>query len=255
MSFQYKSIRALLIVLIGLINSSCNGVRDLDEIKESDTLNVVMCYNPLGYYHQEDSTKGVQNEMIKAFCKELGINAKIEVQDNLEESIKGLEDGKYDIAAQLLPVTSELKEKVQFTNSICKDKQVLVQRKRTKDQKQDFIKSQLEIPGHCISMPKNSPFNDRLKNLAQEIGDTIEIDEIDKYQSEQLIILVAQGDLDYTVCNYNLAKQLGEKYPQLDYSTAISFTQMQAWAVNKKSVKLLEAVNKWIDNNADKYFK
>lgn len=243
-------------LLVSLFAFSCtSGPRDFEEIKEDGELRVVMSYNPLGFYRSEDTIAGVQHDMISEFCKQEGLNCKVTVQADLSTSINDLKDGKYDLIVKLIPVTTELKALVEFTHPLCLDKQVLVQRKTNKaNQEIPYIKSQLELPGHCISMPKNSPYTARLKNLAQEIGDTIHIDEINNYQSEQLIVLVAKGDLDYTVCNYKLAKKVGAKYPQLDYSTAISFSQMQAWAVNKESERLLEKLNQWIDKNNDKYF-
>lgn len=246
-----------LIAFLAISLSNCsNGKRDLKEIKDKGVLRVAMDYNPLGYYHKEDSITGVQYEMVNALCNSLGVKAEIEMEADLDLCIEGLKNGKYDMVARLIPVTTELKQSVQFTNPICLDKQVLVQRKsNAANQMVPYIKSQLELPGHTISMPKNSPYIARLKNLAQEIGDTIQIDEINNYQSEQLIILVAKGDLDYTVCNYNLVKRIGNKYPQLDYSTAISFSQMQAWALNKDSEDLLNEVNNWINDNSEKYFK
>ncbi|MBO4332777.1 MAG: transporter substrate-binding domain-containing protein [Paludibacteraceae bacterium] len=247
---------AVCMLLAFMLPSCNNGVRDLNDIKEEGVLRVAMGYNPLGYYHKKDSVTGVQYEMVNALCNHMGVKAEIEMEADIDLCIEGLKKGKYDLVARLIPVTTELKESVQFTSPICLDKQVLVQRKRNAaDQNVPYIKSQLELPGHHISMPKNSPYIARLKNLAQEIGDTIQIDEIDNYQSEQLIILVAKGDLDYTVCNYNLVKRIGNKYPQLDYNTAISFSQMQAWALNKSSEKLLQEVNNWIDANSEKYFK
>lgn len=250
-------IKIAIIALYTLCTSSCtSGIRDLNEIKDKGVLRIAMDYNPLGYYHKEDSITGVQYEMVNSLCNSLGVKAEIVMEADLDLCIDGLKKGKYDMVARLIPVTTELKQSVQFTNPICLDKQVLVQRKsNAAEQAVPYIKSQLELPGHCISMPKNSPYIARLKNLAQEIGDTILIDEVNNYQSEQLIILVAKGDLDYTVCNYNLVKRIGNKYPQLDYSTAISFSQMQAWALNKESEELLTEVNKWIDDNSEKYFK
>lgn len=260
MSISKLSIKHVSLVVaatLSLLANGCNSEpRDLAEIKEDGVLRVAMNYNPLGYYRQGDDTiTGLQHDMVQALAKELGVEVSVVVNADLDGSIEDLENGEYDLLARLIPVTKELKEKVQFTNPICLDRQVLVQRKKNAlNQDKPYIKSQLELPGHCISMPKNSPYISRLRNLAQEIGDTIQIEEIANYQSEQLIILVAKGDLDYTVCNYNLAKKIGEQYDQLDYKTAISFSQMQAWAVNKKSKALLEEVNKWIDKNTDKFF-
>lgn len=88
----------------------------------------------------------------------------------------------------------------------------------------------------------------RLRNLEAEIGDTIYIQEMDKYGSEQLISLVAHGDINYAVCEESIAIAAADSLPQIDISIAIGFTQFYSWAVNKQSPILLDSLNVWIDD-------
>lgn len=69
---------------------------------------------------------------------------------------------------------------------------------------------------------KGSPSILRIRNLGNEIGDTIYIKEIDKYGSEQLISLVAHGDIDYAVCDESIARAVTDSIPQIDINTDIS---------------------------------
>lgn len=249
-----KKLQALLFIFSLISVISCNQKpRDWNEIEKDGKLKVAIEYNALGYYHSDDSISGIQYQMISAFCKENHIEPIFEMQENIEKGLKGIEDGQYDVVASLIPTTSKLKERVAFTSTICLDKQVLVQRK-TKDSC-TFINNQLKLPGHCITMPKNSPYIARLKNLEKEIGDTLNIEEVDFYQSEQIIILIANGDMDYTVCSYSQAARMAKTYPQIDYSTNISFNQMQAWALNNKSPELLARLNSWLEQHSEEYFK
>ena len=87
----------------------------------------------------------------------------------------------------------------------------------------------------------------RIHYLGNEIGDTIYIKEIEKYGSEQLISLVAHGDIDYAVCDESIARAVTDSLPQLDINTAISFTQFYSWAVSKQSPALLDSLNTWLD--------
>lgn len=87
----------------------------------------------------------------------------------------------------------------------------------------------------------------RIQNLGNEIGDTIYIKEIDKYGSEQLISMVAHGDIDYAVCDESIALAAADSLPQIDINTAISFTQFYSWAVSKQSPVLLDSLNTWLD--------
>ena len=86
----------------------------------------------------------------------------------------------------------------------------------------------------------------RLRNLANEIGDSIHIVEIPDYEVEQLVELVAAGEIPYTVCDENLAIVNLNFYPNLDVETPVSFPQKQAWAVNKNAPELLNAINNWM---------
>ena len=88
----------------------------------------------------------------------------------------------------------------------------------------------------------------RIRNLGDEIGDTIYIEEVERYGSEQLISLVAHGDIDYAVCEESIAMAVADSMPQIDISTAVGFTQFYSWAVSKQSPALLDTLNAWIED-------
>ena len=256
MKKRKRCLQLVAFIATAFLTGCNNGTRDWEQIKEEGKLRVAMDYNKLGMIHQGDTTVGVQYDMVNKMCNDLGLKADIKIDGDLSSCQLGLENGEYDLIAHLIPITTQLKDNnLQFTHQICRDKQVLVQRKPQYGNDSAFVKSQLDLPGHCITMPQNSPYIARLKNLEIEIGDTIHIAPVERYQSEQLVILVAKGDIDYTVCKQSLAKRLAKTYPQLDYSTGISFSQMQAWAVRKDADSLLAKINNWLDQNADNYFK
>ena len=87
--------------------------------------------------------------------------------------------------------------------------------------------------------------------MSNEIGDTIYTQEIKKYGSEQLMALVAHKEIDYAVCNEDIAQAMIDSFPQLDINTQISFTQLYSWAVNKQSEELVDSLNNWLS----KYMK
>ena len=95
-------------------------------------------------------------------------------------------------------------------------------------------------------MQKGSSYVTRLRSLADEIGDSINVVEIPDYEAEQLIGLVAEGEISYTICDENLAKVNLNYYDNIDVETAISFPQKIAWGVRKTSPDLLHVVNNWL---------
>ena len=87
----------------------------------------------------------------------------------------------------------------------------------------------------------------RIHNLINEIADTIYIEQVKDYGPEQLLAMVSGGDIDYAVCDENIAQASLDAFPNLDISKDISFTQFYAWGVNKNSPILLDTLNLWLD--------
>ena len=160
--------------------------------------------------------------------------------------MQGLETGKYDVIAYGILVTSELKDSLLLTSPIILSKQVLVQRKPVSEHDSLFVKNQLDLAGRTLHVVKGSPSILRIRNLGNEIGDTIYTNEVEKYGSEQLIAMVAHGDIDYAVCDESIARAAADSLPQLDISTDISFTQFYSWGVSKQSPVLLDSLNSWL---------
>ena len=125
------------------------------------------------------------------------------------------------------------------------NKQVLVQRKRPEGDSL-LIRNQLDLARKTLYIPQDSPALFRIQNLAHEIGDTIFVIEEQRYSSEQLMIMVETGEIDYAVCDQQIAKALQTRLPHVDCETDISFTQLQSWAVRKSSPLLLDSLNSWL---------
>jgi len=235
----------LFVIIFALRCVTANAPRDYKEIRESGVLNVVMDYSSSSYFRNDDLIGGQQYEMVKSLSEHLNIRTEIFLETGLNASLEGLKSGKYDLVARLIPVTSELRESIAFTENLALDRQVLVQRKAT-DTTAIFVRSQLELPGKKIYVTQSSPYIPRLQNLANEIGDAIQIIEMQDYESAHLLVLVAKGEIDYTVCDYQTASKVLADYSMLDISTGISFSQLYAWAVRKESPQLLDSINVWI---------
>jgi len=222
--------------------------RDYTEIAAEGLLRVATEYNSISFFIQGDTFSGFHYELIQAFAHSKGMKTSITPVMSIEERQKGLYEGTYDLIATNIQVTNELKDSFLLTTPIIRNKQVLVQRKKQGEKDSTFIHNQLQLAKHTIHVVKGSPSIMRIQNLSEEIGDTIFIREIEKYGPEQLISMVAYGDIDYAVCEESIAKIMADSLPQIDIQTAISFTQFYAWAVSKQSPMLLDSLNTWLNN-------
>lgn len=240
-----------------------NNLRDYPQIKEEGILRLVTEYNQSGYYISGDTIEGFQYELSQAISDISGLEVQISLGSRLSENFEQLAEGKYDIIAQNIAITADRKEDFLFSDPIVLNNQVLVQRSEKNDSV-PLIRNQLDLAKKQVYIPEGSPALLRIHNLEDEIGDSIYIIEETVYSEEQLIIRVAKGEIDYAVCDQQIAKTYQALYPQIDIDTDISFTQLQSWVVRKDAPVLLDSLNSWIarirkngvyDNIYKRYYK
>ncbi len=221
--------------------------RDLQEIMSDGVLKVATEYNSSAFYVDGDTLSGFHYSLINKFAKEQNLEVEITPIMSVEERIHGLELGNFDVIACNTPISSGYKDSILFTTPILLDQQVLVQRKKRNEDDSIYIDSQVKLAERTIHLVKGSDARLRLNNIIKEIGDTIYINEIEKYGTEQLIAMVAHGDIDYAVCEKETVEALRDSFPNIDAETEIGFAQFQGWAVNKNSLELLDSLNSWLN--------
>lgn len=225
--------------------------RDYPEIKKEGVLRMVTEYNQSGYYVSGDTLQGFQYELSQAIAQISGLEVQTHLVMSLTESFKELSENACDVIARNIPITSEMRDNYLFTEPIVFNKQVLVQRTAEANNGQAPLRNQLDLAQKTLYIPKDSPALLRLQNLEHEIGDTIYVIEDELYSTEQLMIMVAKGDIDYAVCDQQIARQTQKDLPEVDITTDISFTQLQSWAVRKDSPILLDSLNSWLQQIKD----
>lgn len=222
--------------------------RDYPAIATEGILRAATEYNSISFYVDGDTLSGFHYELIEAFARDHGLQLSLTPEMSFDRRLRGLEEGEYDVIAYGIPGTSVWKDSLLLTTPVALNKQVLVQRRPTSaEDSLRLIRSQLDLAGKTLHVIKSSPSILRIRNLESEIGDTIYIKEIEKYGSEQLIALVAHGDIDYVVCDESIARAAADSLPQIDISTDISFTQFYSWAVSKQQPQLLDSLNSWLE--------
>jgi membrane-bound lytic murein transglycosylase F len=239
--------------LSGDTDTPTHIAQDLEEIRQLNKLKVAIDYNSTNYFIYKGKPMGYQLELLQELCNFLSLRLEVTVSNDVKQNFDKLQSGDIDLIATNLPVTKDHSPTIRFTEPHCYTRQVLVQRKYNNPEVSprnqvfnEIIRNQLDLAGKTIYVQKNTNYFQRLKSLSNEIGDSIHVIEIADYESEQLIGLVANGEIDYTVCDENLARVNLNFYPNLDIETAISFPQKIAWAVRSTSPHLLEAVNNWL---------
>lgn len=222
--------------------------RDYAEIAQEGILRATMEYGAIDMHAKGDTVAGFYYEMIEAFARDHGIQVAISPEMSLEKRMEGIDSGRFDIVAHGIPTTSELKDTLLLTTPILLNRLILVQRRPiTLGDTLKYIDSQLDLAGKTVHSASGPSVLMRLKHLSDEIGDTILVEEETLYGNEQLISMVAHGDIDYVVCEENIATIAADSLPQIDIHLPIGFTQFYSWGLNKKSPALLDTINVWLD--------
>ena len=228
-------------------------VYDLSDIIERGVLRAVTDYNSTNYFIYRGEPLGFHLELLQHFAAHLGVDLEVSVSNNLDQSIERITgDDAYDVIAKSLSVTHSRRQLLSFTEPHSTTRQVLVQRKpplwykmASSDIEGQLIRRQLDLGGKTVHVNRHSTAVSRLRHLMEEIGDTIHIVERDE-SVEQLIEMVAGGEIDYTVSDDKLARLNEVYYASIDARTPLSFQQNLSWAVREGADDLLEAINEWL---------
>ena len=245
----YIALLSISIIIMGglmFTRSKSFSPRDLQEIKTEGILRIVTEYDPSGYYVSDNQIAGFHYELSKEIARLSGLEINIYIEMSIQESFEGLRTNQYDIIARNIPTTSELKEHYAFTDPIMVSRQVLVQRTKAFNEGKEPLRNHLDLAEKTLHVSENSPALLRLRNLQLEIGDTIYVVENPLITSEQLISMVANGEIEFAVCDLQVALALQKQYPEIDIKTDISFTQFQSWAIRKNAPMLLDSLNHWL---------
>ncbi len=236
---------------------------DLTHMKDSGVLVALTLNSSISYFDYRGEPMGFQYELAKHFAQSLGLKLEMKTARNMEDLVHMLLRGEGDLIAYPLPITKEFKDSVDFCGEDIITHQVLVQRNGNKNQK--ALTNVTELIGKDV-YAKPGKHLERLINLDKELGGGIRIHEVtnDSITNEDLIMQVANGIIDYTLSDNDLARLNKTYYPNLNINLAVSFDQRASWAVRKTSPLLSEAADRWHKENmtspaykanAKKYFE
>ena len=256
----------ILLTIIGTLFCSCSEnptnkdkkdsvAFDLDSIMARGKLVAVTDYNSTNYFLYRGEPMGFHYELLKAFSDHLGVDIEIVTENSIENAFRMLKTGQVDLLAMGLTVTQARKDEIRFTEPIDSTRQVLVQRKPHKWQTMSFssLESKLtrkhtDLANKTIYVRKGSSHAGLLRQLSKEISQPINVVEV-PFEEEALIQLVDKGEINYTVCDENLASVNATYFPGIDVATPLSYPQNLAWGIRKtNSEKLRKELDQWIVN-------
>lgn len=245
-----------LIVLLG----SCSGKKqeqkeddfvytDLPQLKAQGEITAVTLYSSTSYFQYKMEPMGYQYDLIKDFARSQGLKLNIKVAENAARLVEMLEAGDADVIAYPIPLNNSLKDNYLYCGREQLTSQVLVQRSNKGD---TILRDVTQLIGKEVYVKPATKYYERLRNLNTELGGGILIKEVrnDTITTEDLISMVSQGKIPYTVSDDNIARLNKTYFWNIDVSLKVSFMQRSSWLVRKSSPKLAEAINAWASDKS-----
>lgn len=194
---------------------------------------------------------GFDYDLAESFADVKGMPMKLMVASSINEMLDWLEDGQVDLVAFEVPETSDFTDKVIYCGPKSVTHQVLVQKKGSGD---GLITDVTQLVGKTVHVERNSKYEQRIENLNSELGGGIRIRHIDRDSliAGDLIAMVAQGKIEYTVVDSDVARLNATYFSNIDTSLAIGMEQRSAWAVASDNESLAKEIDKWTADKSRK---
>jgi membrane-bound lytic murein transglycosylase MltF len=244
--------------ILDRINEPFKG--DLDKIRTRRIVRVLVSYCKTNYFFDHGKPQGFEYELMKAYERFLNKREKsryaktkmIFVPVPFNQLFKALNDGRGDIAAASLTITSERQKIVNFTKPyIPRVHEIVVLNKKVKD-----VQSVEDLSNKMVYVRKGSSylthlkaFNKTLKKLKRP---PVIIKESQDYiVTEDILELVNAGVIDITVVDHHEGEAWSQVLPDIVIrkDLKISSEGNIAWAVRKENKKLLSSLNDFIQKN------
>ena len=214
---------------------------DFDDIKSRGFIRAIVDNSSTSYYIYRGRTMGYEFELLRNLANHLGVGLRLIVRSDLEDAFRLLNKGQADIIAINFEVNEERKKYAAFSNPINHMETVLVQRADRIP-----IDSLYNLDKQKVHIKKGTVYKDRLLNLQDSLN--IKLDLIEENTSlENLINLVVDGDIQYTVVDNDIAMANATYYDNLNVKMQVSPPNPVSWAVRKNAPDLLEHINEWME--------
>ncbi len=264
--------------------------RDLAEIAERDTLVALTTYNSTSYFLYRGEPLGYEYDLLKAFAEAHDLVLKMRVVSDSDSLFILLNEGGGDVVASRVVPTAADSVEVAFTHALYRTEPTLVQRSGAAMELPDSVDSVIvegaeaadtttgivraigeaenqpeavelsarlvsepaDLAGEAVYLPGNSPYEENLAELSDEVtGDIYVVELGGDVSAEELIRQVAAGTVDYTVSQENVAELRSAYYTNIVVRPVMGPAHEVAWAVRSNAPDLRKALSDWIDASAN----
>ncbi len=233
-------IAGLSLVLV-VLNACAPQKPALQHIRDAGVLHVLTRNSATTYFIGPHGAEGLEYELVKAFAGYLGVSLKISTEGNLETMLGKVQGNEVDFAAAGLIATAESEKTLRFSTSYQSITQQLVYNRSIPRPKSmdDAVEGMIEVMANSSHAEKLSELKKKYPSLSW--------DENNDVGSAELLTLVAENLIDFTIADSNEVLLTRRFLPELRIAFNVSKPQPLAWAFSKKGDdSLYKEANKFL---------
>jgi membrane-bound lytic murein transglycosylase MltF len=239
---------------------SAKSTADLSDMRKRGIIRVLVTYKKTDYFVVKGQQRGFEYELMEQYERFINKEHKkgqlrfdiVYIPVPFENLLPSLVEGRGDIAAAGLTVTSKRKEKVAFTAPYVEDVSEIVVTHKS----DDSIHSVDDLSGRIVYVLSSSSYVQHLIELSDKFKKAgrppVYIVESDPYlATEDILELVNAGIVDVTVADDHIARLWANVLPDITLHKDISINSGGdiAWAVRKNNPELLANLNDFLRNH------
>ncbi|MCW8328064.1 membrane-bound lytic murein transglycosylase MltF [Photobacterium sp. SDRW27] len=230
------------ILLSLLLLSGCKWQEDtrsdLEKVRENGVLRIGTLNNQLSYYIGSDGPTGLDYELAQRFAAKLGVKLEMQPMFTLSGLFPALKRGDVDMIAAGLTMTKDRLAAFRAAPAYYYASQIVVYKKgqwRPRDT-EDLARNK-----GALTVVKGSSHEKSLISL-QETYPTLKWKAVEETDSDELLRMVAKGELDYTVAD-SVDVALNQRiHPDITIALELTEDEPIAWFVNQTADDSLYAL-------------
>ncbi len=199
----------------------------IDRIVSSEKIIFVTRVSPTTYYSVKDNIQGFEYDLMNEFAQYLNLNIEVITEENFNLIYDNMTSNKANILVGLTS-TDTNKNIFNFSNSYGEVDQLLIYNAKIRNKPNSIEK----ITSSIIDI-QNSNNHINIMNELKKKYKYIKWTELDSSNTDELVEMISEGLIDYTIINSNEYKVYKRYYPELAIAFNLSNNEPLAWAVSK----------------------
>ena len=230
--------------LLGLLCASCDNaapvpLASFDRIREEGRIVMVTQNSANTYYIYREQPMGFEYDLAMEYARYLGVELEV-VTPNWLQMFGMLAKRQGDFIAAGVTIVPSRRQHVDFSVPYFTVRQHLILH-----ESHPRVESIEDLSGMTIHVRAGTSYQERLAEI-QGMGVELKMVLIPDVLTEDLIRQVAEGEIEATIADSNIAMLNRRHYPEIKIGVPVSKEQSLAWAVKKGDFDLIQSVNAFL---------